>query len=82
MLRDAEIGLGERLGAPTDATASSYADAVATYLGFRAVDKMARLANYDVVHLGRWSAISMRQLFARQAIPMVWDFAEMNPLCA
>ena len=54
----------------------AYADAVATYLGF-AVDKGANL----------WSSIcswmsdrgAMRETFARQAIPMVWDYAEANP---
>ena len=56
--------------------AQAYADAVATYLGL-ATDKAA---DY-------WSAIcswhSSRQLirntFGRQAIPMVWDYAETNP---
>ena len=56
--------------------AQAYADAVATYLGL-AVDKAA---DY-------WSAIcswhSSRQLirntFSRQALPMVWDYAEGNP---
>ena len=54
----------------------SYADAVATYLGF-VVNKMADLGNA----LNRWepNAQCPRQLFARQAIPMVWDFAEGNP---
>ncbi len=58
------------------AGAQAYADAVATYLAF-AVDKGANL----------WSAITswmndrgaFRETFARQAIPMVWDFAEANP---
>jgi len=54
----------------------AYADAVATYLGF-VVNKMADLGNA----LNRWepNAQCPRQLFARQAIPMVWDFAEGNP---
>lgn len=57
--------------------AQAYADAVATYLAF-AVDKGSNL----------WSSITswmsdrgaFRETFARQAIPMVWDFAEANPL--
>jgi putative DNA methylase len=55
----------------------AYADAVATYLAFL-VDKQADLAN----SLNRWEPVAQcpRQLFARQAIPMVWDFAESNPL--
>ena len=55
--------------------AQAYADAVATYLGL-AVAKAADLGN----SLCRWEPIAQcpRQLFARQAIPMVWDFAEAN----
>lgn len=53
-----------------------YADAVATYLAL-AVDKAANI----------WSSIAgwmsdrgaMRETFARQALPMVWDYAEANP---
>jgi putative DNA methylase len=54
-----------------------YADAVATYLGF-VVDKLADLGNA----LCRWEPLAQcpRQLFARQTISMVWDFAEGNPL--
>lgn len=56
--------------------ARAYADAVATYLAF-AIDKGANL----------WSSIcswmsdrgALRETFARQAIPMMWDFAEANP---
>ena len=57
--------------------AQAYADAVATYLAF-VVDKQADLGN----SLNRWEPIAQcpRQLYARQAIPMVWDFAEGNPL--
>lgn len=53
-----------------------YADLVATILGL-CVSKLADLAN----SLCRWepAAECPRQLFARQAIPMVWDFAEGNP---
>ena len=59
--------------------ATAYADAVATYLAF-AIDKGANL----------WSTIcswmsdrgALRETFARQAIPMVWDFAEANPFCS
>ena len=53
----------------------AYADAVATYLGL-AVAKAADLGN----SLCAWEPIAQcpRHLFARQAIPMVWDFAEAN----
>jgi putative DNA methylase len=57
--------------------AAAYGDAVAVYLAF-AVDKAANM----------WSALcfwmndrgAMRETFARQLLPMVWDFAEANPL--
>lgn len=56
--------------------ATAYADAVAVYSSF-ALDKMADLGN----SLVRWEPIAQcpRQLFGRQAIPMIWDFAEANP---
>jgi putative DNA methylase len=49
---------------------------VVTYLAFL-LDKLADLGNA----LNRWepNAECPRQLFARQAIPMVWDYAEGNP---
>ena len=57
--------------------AIGYADAVGVYLAF-ALSKQADLGN----SLCRWEAIAQcpRQLFGRQAIPMVWDYAEGNPL--
>ena len=56
--------------------AVAYADAAVTYLAF-AIDKMADLGN----SLVRWEPVAQcpRQLFGRQSIPMVWDFAEANP---
>lgn len=56
--------------------APAYADAVATYLAF-VIDKLADLGN----SLNRWESNAQcpRQLFARQAMPMVWDYAEGNP---
>ncbi|MGD0856109.1 MAG: DUF1156 domain-containing protein [Dehalococcoidia bacterium] len=73
-----------QVGLPLESTslsnggeAADYADAVVVYLAF-ALDKQADLAN----SLCRWEPIAQcpRQLFGRQAIPMVWDFAEGNPL--
>lgn len=57
--------------------ATGYADAVATFLGL-AVSRFCDFSNT----LCSWDSgnTNMRQLFARQAIPMVWDFAETNPL--
>src|SRR3989441_373927 len=56
--------------------ANAYADAVATYLAIavdRLADRNSTICSWDV------SRDSTRNSFARQAIPMVWDFAEANP---
>ena len=55
----------------------AYADAVATYLGL-AVSKLTDTCN----SLVSWkpSMTQVIHLFTRQAIPMVWDFAEPNVL--
>ena len=57
--------------------ATAYAEAVSVYLAF-ALSKQADLGN----SLCRWEPVAQcpRQLFGRQAIPMVWDYAEGNPL--
>jgi putative DNA methylase len=72
-------------GLPDDATplrdggtgATAYADAVGVYLVL-AVDKVAD-RNSTVC---AWASLRehARNTFGRQAIPMVWDFAESNPL--
>ena len=56
--------------------ARAYADAVATYLAL-ATSRMADYCN----SLTSWNSSrdGLRNLFSRQAIPMVWDFAEANP---
>jgi len=57
--------------------AAAYADAVATYLGL-GVSKTTNVGS----SLTSWMSDrgAFRETFARQAIPMVWDFAEANPL--
>ncbi|MFD2792921.1 DUF1156 domain-containing protein [Promicromonospora vindobonensis] len=56
----------------------AYADAVATYLGMA----VSRLADYGGT-IATWMPDpkneGLRNTFARQAIPMTWDFAEANP---
>jgi len=56
--------------------AQAYADAVAVYLGF-ALSKVANIGS----SIASWMSDrgAFRETFARQAIPMVWDFAEANP---
>ena len=57
--------------------AASYADAVATYLGFTQ-SKMTNLSSSITTWMSDRGAF--RETFARQAIPMAWDFAEANTL--
>lgn len=56
--------------------AEAYADAVATYLAL-GVSRMTDISNA----LCRWEVTKtqVRNLFGRQAIPMMWDFAETMP---
>ncbi len=63
--------------APGRPDATAYADAVGVYLAL-AADKTAEYGCTIVP----WYTKEDRPkgLFARQAIPMVWDFAEVNPL--
>lgn len=56
--------------------AEAYADAVATYLSLTT----SRIADYSST-LCSWinSRETIRSVFGRQALPMVWDYAESNP---
>jgi putative DNA methylase len=58
--------------------ATAYAEAVCVYLAFL----VSQVANHSSSSCG-WNSANtqMRSVFARQALPMVWDFAESNPLC-
>lgn len=56
--------------------AKAYAEAVSVYLAF-AVDRSADAWSAQVSW--RHSAEASRSTFARQAIPMVWDYVELNP---
>lgn len=56
--------------------ASAYADAIAIYLAIgvdRLADRCASVCGWDI------SRNTIRNTFARQAIPMVWEYAEVNP---
>ena len=56
---------------------AEYAGAVGTYLGL-AIDRQAtRTSTSSFWDVG---GETVQQLFARQALPMVWDFAESAPL--
>ena len=58
------------------AGATAYAEAVGVYLAF-AVDRMAN----TLCTIARWTASRGQTVtaFARQAIPMTWDFPDVNP---
>ncbi|MBE3120495.1 MAG: DUF1156 domain-containing protein [Candidatus Atribacteria bacterium] len=56
--------------------ATAYADAVGMYLGFgssRAADAWSSIVSW------RNQVEASRNTFARQALPMTWDFTEVNP---
>ncbi|WP_062529104.1 DUF1156 domain-containing protein [Demequina rhizosphaerae] len=60
------------------ASAEAYADAVVTYLGL-AVSTLADDHSSIVSWRSSHGTGATRATFARQALPMVWDFAEANP---
>lgn len=83
VLSDA-LNAGLPAGEPLDAggtDAAAYADAVVTYLTF-AISRVSNKAS----SLNSWDSSpkmeSVRGLFARQAIPMAWDYAEANPFAS
>jgi putative DNA methylase len=61
---------------PDCGKASAYADAIAVYLGLAVSKETAFL-----VTQARWRAGEGKSApaFGRQALPMVWDFADLNP---
>ena len=85
-VQDVVMECAERVGMEADAPgladggtgARAYAEAVGVYLALL-VDQVA---NHCSSVCG-WNNANtqMRSVFARQAIPMVWDFAESNPFC-
>lgn len=56
--------------------AEAYADTVATYLAF-AISKLADWSSSLCSWISQIEGV--RDTFARQAVPMVWDYAEINP---
>lgn len=80
VLRDA-LTAGMEEGQPLEAGgtgAAAYADSVATYLGFaisRMTNKSSTICSWD----SSTKMEAVRSVFARQALPMTWDFAESSP---
>ncbi len=63
--------------------ADAYADAVSVYLGLivdRLADRNSSLCSWDLAQAARGREATVRNVFARQAIPMTWDFVEVNIL--
>lgn len=61
-----------------DGGSAEYADAVVTYLAFalsRTLNKNSSICGWD----SSTKVEGVRGVFARQALPMVWDFGEANP---
>ena len=76
-------GLGDDAKPPHDSglAAMAYGDAVSVYLGFAVSslsDRMSTICTWDAG--GPTWGTKTRNTFARQAIPMSWDFTEVNPL--
>ena len=58
--------------------ARAYSEAISVYLSFvinKLVDRGSSVCSWDSSREG------LRNTFGRQAIPMVWDYAEGNPFC-
>lgn len=84
--KDADIGSGDE---PGDALrkggtgSKAYAEAVGVYLALcadRLADRNSSLCGWDLAQAARGREATVRNVLARQAIPMVWDFAEVNIL--
>ncbi len=56
--------------------AQAYAEAVGVYLGLSVSRQANRSSNLNFWDPG---GANVQQVFARQALPMVWDFCEANP---
>ena len=59
--------------------ASEYAQSMAVYLGLSVSRQANRSSNLNFWDPG---GANIQQVFARQALPMVWDFVESNPFCS
>ncbi|WP_458399563.1 DUF1156 domain-containing protein [Mailhella sp.] len=72
----ADDGVGLEAGG---SGAQAYAEAVGVYLAF-AIDRMAMTGN----NLVRWNGVGEKaqHCFGRQALPMLWDYAEPNFLAS
>lgn len=67
----------DRFSGRAPSSPEDYANAIAVYLAF-AIDRVAMSGN----SLVRWNSVGEKaqHVFSRQAIPMLWDYAETNPM--
>lgn len=80
VVSDAETGLitNQPQLRNRDPDARAYAEAITTYLAFlvsRSADRGSSICTWD----SSPKMEALRNTFARQALPMTWDFAEGNP---
>lgn len=80
LARDAAFTIGNDAATSNlkGAAQVEYATAVSTYLAFvvnRVVDRHSTICTWD----SSPSKLQLRNTFARQGLPMTWDFAEGNP---
>ena len=78
LVSDVRMQVKERsrsVRSPTSPSIQEYADSVALYLAL----SVSRYADYQT-SFGRWQTASegFSGMYARQAIPMVWDYPEVN----
>ena len=73
-----ELVAEARAQVEADGGSAEYAQALSVYLAF-VVDKMTDY--HSSVCSWHTSGEKIRNTFGRQAIPMVWDYAEANPFC-
>ncbi|MGW7572504.1 DUF1156 domain-containing protein [Streptomyces sp. NPDC054765] len=71
------VELDAKAAGMQEAEAAKYGKAVATYLGF-AVSRMSDYASTITTWANNPQMEILRSTFARQALPMTWDFAEGN----
>ena len=75
-LSDSLQDVREQMAEDSECSLADYASAVSTYLAFaqsKAADRNSSLCRWEM----RGKLVGT---FGRQALPMVWDFAETNPL--
>ena len=71
-----DLQTGVRIRITQDGRDNNYADAICTYLALAVGREADMCSSFDRWHT---SGEKVTGVFGRQAIPMIWDFAESNP---